>query len=131
MKTVLFAAALILAAAATPAAAADDVCLMHRYVDGWGTRGDHELVISDRFGRKYLASLAGYCVDLDFSMGIGIRSLGGGGGSCVDRGDRIVMRGDGGMRNDSCWITKIERYTPEMQAAYKAALEAKKSRHTD
>ena len=28
-------------------------------------------------------------------------------------------------QNDSCWIVKIERYTPEMEKAYKAALEAK------
>jgi hypothetical protein len=127
MKTVLFAATLFLAAAATPAFGADNTCLMHRYVDGWGTRGDHMLVINDRFGRKYLATLAGYCVDLDFSMRVGIHSLGGGGGSCVERGDRIVMLSPGGMHNDSCWITKIELYTPEMQKAYKAALEAKKN----
>ena len=136
MKTILIATALLLAvaapAAAAPASAADDVCLMQRYVDGWGTRGDHELVINDRFGRKYLASLAGYCGDLDFSMTVGIHSLGGGAGSCVERGDRIVMRGGGAMgHDDSCWITKIVRYTPEMQAAYKAELEAKKGGHAN
>ena len=136
MKTVLIATALLLAAAApaaaAPASAADDVCLMHRDVDGWGSHGDHAMIIDDRFGRKYLVSLAGYCGDLDFSFGVGIRSPIGGGLSCVERGDRIVMRGGGAMpHNDSCWITKIVRYTPEMQAAYKAELEAKKSGHAN
>ena len=128
MKTLLLATTLFLAAAATSAFAADNACLMQNYVDGWGTRGDHELVISDRFGRKYLASLAGYCADLDFSTAVGIRSPGGGGGnSCVDRGDKVVMRGSGMMGGDSCWVTKIERYTPDMEKAYQAALEAKKT----
>ena len=132
MKTVLFATALLLAvaapAAAAPASAADDVCLMHRDVDGWGSHGDHAMIVNDRFGRKYLVSLAGLCSDLDFSFGVGIRSLGGRTFGCVERGDRIVMQGGGAMpHNDSCWITKIVRYTPEMQAAYKAELEAKKN----
>ncbi|MGC9954637.1 MAG: DUF6491 family protein [Rhizomicrobium sp.] len=127
MKTVLFAATLFLAAAAAPAFAADDACLMQRYVDGWGTHGDHSLVVNDRFGRKYLLGLAGYCADLDYSMAVGIRSPGGGGDSCVERGDKIVMRGSGMMGGDSCWVTKIERYTPDMEKAYQAALDAKKN----
>ena len=141
MKTVLLAATLFLAAAvpavaasavAAPASTTDNSCLMHNYVDGWGTRGDHELVVNDRFGRKFLLTLAGYCTDLDYSMAVGIRSPGGGGYSCVERGDKIVMRGGGAMRGPSaCWVTKIERYTPEMEKAYKAALEAKKNEHTN
>jgi hypothetical protein len=132
MKTVLFAAALFLAAAvpvvAAPASTTDDACLMHRYVDGWGSHGDHAMIVNDRFGRKYLLSLAGYCSDLDFSMAVGIRSPVGGGYSCVERGDKIVMRGGGVMSGPSaCWITKIERYTPEMEKAYKEAQEAKKN----
>jgi hypothetical protein len=39
------------------------------------------------------------------------------------------MRGGGAMGGPSaCWITKIERYTPEMEKAYKASLEAKKNK---
>jgi hypothetical protein len=60
-------------------------------------------------------------------MALGIRSFGGG-DSCVERGDKIVMRGGGAMSGPSaCWITKIERYTPDMEKAYHAALEAKKT----
>ncbi|HEY0281584.1 MAG TPA: DUF6491 family protein [Rhizomicrobium sp.] len=129
MKTVLFAATLLLAAVAAPAFAADNSCLIHRYIDGWGAHGDHAMIVNDTFGRKYLLSLAGYCSDLDFSMAVGIRSPIGGGNFCVGRGDRIVMRGGGAMaRNDTCWVTKVERYTPEMEKAYRAQLEAKKNK---
>jgi hypothetical protein len=129
MKTILFAATLLLAAAAAPASATDDTCLMHRYVEGWGSHGDHAMIVNDRFNHKYLLSLAGYCTDLDFSMAVGIRSpIGDDGNSCVERGDKIVMRGGGAMSGPSaCWITKIERYTPDMEKAYQAALEAKKT----
>ena len=125
MKKTLILALLL---AVAPALAADDTCLMHRYVDGWGAHGDHAMIVNDRFGRKYLVSLAGLCSDLNFSFGVGIRSPAGMTFGCVERGDRIVMRGGGAMgHNDSCWITKIERYTPEMEKAYKAELEAKKN----
>ena len=136
MKTVLLAASLFLAvtvpAVAAPASSSDNVCLRHDEVDGWGSHGDHAMIVNDRFGRKYLLTLAGYCSDLDFSMAVGIRSPVGGGLSCVERGDKIVMRGGGTMGGPSaCWITKIERYTPEMAKAYKEAQEAKKNQHAD
>jgi hypothetical protein len=128
MKTVFLAAALLLAAAVTPAFAAGNTCLIREDIDGWGAHGDHAVIINDKFGRKYLLSLAGYCADLNYSFAVGIRSLDSGGLSCVERGDRIVMRGGGAMgHNDSCWVTKVERYTPEMETAYKAELEAKKN----
>jgi hypothetical protein len=127
MKTILLAATLILAAAAAPASAADDACLMHRYIDGWGAHGDHAMIVNDKFGRKYLLSLAGYCEDLDFSMAVGIRPPGGMTGFCVERGDRIIMRGGFTSHGSICWVTKVERYTPEMEKAYKEALEAKKN----
>ena len=130
MKTTIIAAALLMAASAAPALASD-TCLMKHDVDGWGVRNEHTLIVNDRFARKYLVSVAGWCQDLNFSMGIGIQSVGGG-NSCVDRGDRIVMRGGGAMdHNAICTITKIERYTPEMEKAYKDALEAKKHEHVD
>ena len=123
MKTTIIAAALLMAATAAPALASD-VCLMNRDVDGWGTRDAHTLIVNDRFARKYLLSVAGWCQDFDFSLGLGIRSFGGE-NSCVDRGDHIIVRGGPVPdRNAICTITKIERYTPEMEKAYKAAREA-------
>lgn len=131
MKTLLFSAALLLTAAVpacaeTTAPATDNACLMHHDIDGWGAHGDHAMIVNDRFGRKYLVSLAGLCNDLDFAMGVGLRSPGGMGGDfCVEKGDKVVMRGGGVMPGPSaCWVTKVERYTPDMEKAYRASLEA-------
>ncbi|MDE2181724.1 MAG: hypothetical protein KGJ78_01745 [Alphaproteobacteria bacterium] len=127
MKTKFLTAALLLAAMAAPAFAANQTCLQRNQIDGWGARDDHSMIVNDIFGKKYLLTLAGLCSDINFSMGVGIRSLGPTNGtSCVDRGDHIVMRGVGVMpHNDTCWIQKIEPYTPAMEKADKAAREAR------
>ena len=117
-------AAFVLAAA--PAFAADTnthPCLMHRDVDGWGARDNHSMVVNDRFGRKYLVSLAGLCGDINFAFGAGFRSVGGNfPGSCVERGDNVILRGGGAtFPHVTCWVTKVQPYTPEMQQADKLA----------
>ena len=127
MKIKLILAGLLLAAAATPAFAAgpnDNVCLRYNQVDGWGARDKHSMVVNDRFGRKYLVTLGGLCDDLNFAFGAGFRPLGGA-GFCVDRGDRVVMRGGGvTFPHSTCWVAKVQLYTPEMRDADKVAREA-------
>lgn len=127
MKTKIFLAALLLASA-VPAIAADTdsaprkndyVCLRYHDVDGWGARDKHSMVVNDRFGRKYLVSLAGLCDDLNFSMGAGFRPLGGA-SFCLDRGDRVVMSG-AITRTSACWVNKVQLYTKDMEAADKLA----------
>lgn len=132
MKTKLFLAALLLA---SPAFAADDsappatpaktsVCLQHSDVDGWGARDKKSMIVNDRFGRKYLVTLNGICDDVDFAFGAGFRPPGGvpSWGMCVDRGDRVVLRGGGAMpHNDTCWVNKVVPYTKDMEAADKQA----------
>jgi hypothetical protein len=128
MKTTILTGALLLSAAipaladpsATPQPANRNVCLYSHEIFGWGSRDDHSLVVSDKFGRKYLVSVAGACNDLNWAFGVGIRSFGGG-HTCVDRGDHIEMRGGGVMGPSVCWVTKVQSYTPEMQQADKAA----------
>jgi|GEM_PF-930719 len=133
---IILAATLLAALFAGPAAAADNnnassnanVCLRHGDVDGWGARDKHSMVVNDRFGRKYLVSLAGLCEDLDFAFGAGFRQMGMTmPGSCVDRGDRVVMRGGGVSRvaNDTCWVTKVQLYTKDMEHADKLARQNK------
>lgn len=125
MRIKLFLAALVLAAAVAPAYAANNtVCLRHSDVDGWGARDRHSMVVNDRFGRKYLVSLSGLCDDLNYSFGMGFRALGGMNiGTCVERGDRIVMRGGGAsmVGNDTCWVQKVQPYTKDMEQADKLA----------
>jgi hypothetical protein len=113
MKAKLFLAALALFAtpvASTVPAAASDVCLRHMDVDGWGSRDDHSVVVNDRFGRKYLLSLSGLCSDINWAFGVGFRSVGGNfPGTCVERGDQVLMRGGGvtpmSARNSTCWVS--------------------------
>lgn len=128
MKTKLALAVLVLAGTAAPAFAGDNVCLRHDDVDGWGARSDKSVVVNDRFGRKYLVSLAGLCKDLNWAFGMGFRPLGGvAGANCVDRGDRLIMRGGGvsAAGSGSCWVTRVQLYTPDMAKADKAARENK------
>ena len=132
MKNTFILAAAVLLAAAVPASAADTapakaashVCLQRSHIDGWGARDKKSMIIDDIFGKKYLLNLAGACDDLQFSMAAGVKGFGGP-GMCVERGDKIVMRGGGVGMHGPCWVTKVQYYTPEMAAADKAAREAK------
>jgi Family of unknown function (DUF6491) len=134
MKIKLILAAMALAAIAAPAYASDNVCLRHYDVDGWGARDNHSMVVNDRFGRKYLISLSGICNDLPFSFGVGFRPFGGFAnmGTCVERGDRVVMRGGGATRlsSQTCWVTKVQPYTKEMEQADRLAKQEHKPLNT-
>lgn len=114
-----------------PAKPADKVCLRHDMVDGWGSRDNHSMIVNDRFGKKYLVSLRGLCNDLPFAFGMGFDPPGRAPtfGTCVDRGDRLVMRGGGASRmsNGTCWVDKVQLYTKEMEAADKTARAAKEA----
>jgi len=126
MKTLLIATFLLLTA---PAFARGD-CLARHDVDGWGTHGQHALIVNDRWRHEYLVSVAGWCSDLQQSWAISIRTLSGfDDNSCVGRGDRIVPRGPGTMPGESCTITAIEPYTADMQKAYEAELAARHHPH--
>lgn len=126
MKIVPIIAALLLTAAVP--AFASDVCIQNDKIDGWAARDAHSLVVSDVFRKKYLLSVAGWCQDLDFSLGISLGSRFGSGSTCLERGDHVVARGPGVTTPHAiCTITKIELYTPEMEKAYKDALEAKRN----
>lgn len=123
MKSPLFAMAL-LAAAAVPAYAGNSVCLYHRYVDGWTVRNKTSMVVNE-LGRKYLVNLQGDCSDLPFATRMGFTTPGNvPGPNCVDHGDSVVMRGGSVVPMPGiCWVAKVQRYTPAMQAADKAARE--------
>lgn len=121
LATAFLVAAPAIAADNGPAAPGNQVCLRHDEIDGWGARNDHSVIINDRFGKKYLVKLEGICNDLNFSFGMGIRPFGHvpAFGTCVERGDRIVMRGGGATRMDSnsCWVTGVQAYTKDMEKA--------------
>ncbi len=134
MKTKLVLAVAALAAMTAPAFAANatnggghGICLLNRDVDGWGTRNNHSMVVNDRFGRKYLVTLYGLCNDLPYSMGMGFRPVGRmvNMGTCVERGDRVIMRGGGATRlsSQTCWVQNVRPYTKQMEHADRFARE--------
>lgn len=130
--------AIAFAALAVPACAGDsapeapakqNVCLQRHRIDGWASRDAHTLVVSDIFRKKFLLTVNGWCQDLDFSMGLSFHTPGGGDYTCLDRGDYVVPHGGGVMpaRGARCYITKIEAYTPQMEAAYREAKDREKA----
>jgi hypothetical protein len=75
---------------------------------------DRALVVIDKAQRRYRVSLLGPCAGLDFNMGIGIKSHGIGGLSCVSRGDNIISH-DPGVAGNRCTISRVEPYTVAME----------------
>lgn len=127
MKYGVFAAAA--AVMVTGLAYAKEPCLQRSMIGGWGARDSHTLVVDDNFGKKYLLTVAGWCQDLEFGMGLSIHSTFGNAASCISRGDWVVPHGGGVIpaRGARCTITKIELYTKEMEKAYRDAKAAKKA----
>jgi hypothetical protein len=111
--------ALLLAAAAalllaTPAAAAHRVCLRHGEVDNWKSIDAKTIVLEDRGHKKILAKLIGTCSNLNFDLGIEIRSPGATYLSCIEPGDIVVTRDNGA--GGRCSIVSVEPYTGSMKA---------------
>lgn len=133
MKTFVLAASVAAAIAATGASFAGEPCLQRNLIYGWGARDANHVVVDDKFGKKYLLTLSGWCQDVEWGLGLSVHSFGGNELACVSRGDWVVPHGGGvtpapGAR---CMISKIELYTPEMEAAYKAQKAAAKKAKED
>jgi len=136
MKTISLmlagAAALICSHAlvSTPALADDTAnqpqpkaCLRFGEIYNWKAVDPKTLIIEDDRHQKFKVGLMSYCPNLAFKEAIGIKSMGATYLSCVDRGDDIVVHDFGFPQH--CPIVSIELYTKEMEAADKAAAEAK------
>lgn len=103
-------------------------CLMRDQIDGWGARDAHTLVVNDRFGKKYLLTVTGWCQDIEYGFGMSFRGpIGSTSHTCLERGDTVVPHGGGASPalGARCTITGIEPYTPEMEKAYRDAKAAK------
>lgn len=110
-----------------------NICLDRSRIDGWAARDAHSLVVSDIFRKKFLVTVNGWCQDIDFSFGIRFVSPAGAAFTCLDRGDYVVPHGGGviPVRGARCYITKIEAYTPQMEAAYRDAQAKAKAKAKD
>jgi hypothetical protein len=127
MKIRTFAVAAI-ALLVTAPAYAKEPCLRNIDIYSFNAPNDRTVIVETNRHDKYKLSLMGTCWNLDFKERIVFRTIGGSELSCLSRGDQVISR-DLGSRQ-TCSITRIERYTPAMQAADKAAKEAKKNKST-
>jgi hypothetical protein len=124
-KTLLIAAAL--AALAPSAALADGrPCLREGFIYSWNAINDKTLIVEDQSHVKFRLGLMGVCSDLKFHERLAFKAVGGMELSCLSTGDEVITREFGTGERLPCAITKVEYYTPEMQAADKAAEAAAK-----
>jgi len=130
--TILLAAGLaalvsIPASAQPPAAAPIRACLRFGEIYNWKALDNKTLIVEDNFHKRFKVALMGYCPDLAFKERVGFRSPGSMELSCLSPGDDVLVHnfGAGGQR---CPIKSIASYTPEMEAADRAAAEAAKER---
>jgi len=114
-KTAFAAALFAMGLGATlPAAAQTQSCIAPINFDSWRSVNDHTVVLTDKRRHDWRVSLAPGCFNLDFALGIGVKSFTTSRLQCISRGDYIVVPRDVGMPGERCMITKVEPYTAEM-----------------
>ncbi|HTW35473.1 MAG TPA: DUF6491 family protein [Rhizomicrobium sp.] len=101
-------------------------CLQIGQIWNWHALNDKTRIVEDNWHQKWKLSLMGTCINLTFKERVGFQSIGGFGGlTCLSKGDNVLIRNPGFPQR--CPITDIVRYTPQMEAADKAAAAAKKA----
>jgi hypothetical protein len=122
MNIKLFSALAVAALAATPVLAAPS-CLQLGQIYSWNAPDNKTLIVEDNWHQKFKLSLMGYCQNLTFKERIGFKAFGGTQLSCLSKGDYVLVRDPGFPQR--CPIMDIVPYTPQMEAADKAAKAAK------
>lgn len=123
MKTLFFAAfgaTLLLAGQASAA----DSCLRIGRIYSWNAPNNKTLIVEDELHSKYKVDLLGICIGLTLRTDIAFKTTIGTQLSCVSRGDSVVYH-EGGLGEQRCTVKNVTPYTPEMEAADKAAAAAK------
>lgn len=111
--------------ATTPAMAASS-CLQIGQIWSWNAPDNKTLIVEDNWHQKWKLSLMATCINLSFKERVGFQTIGGFTGlSCLSKGDNVLVRNPGFPQR--CPITSIVPYTPQMDAADKAAAAAKKA----
>ena len=110
--------------AAAPAYAAPS-CLQVGQIWSWNAPNDKTLIVEDNWHSKWKVSLIGPCMNLTFKERVGFKAFGGTSLSCLSKGDSVLVRDPGFPQR--CPIVNIVPYTPQMEAADKAAAAAKKN----
>ena len=124
MRKALLALAVLASATATPAMA-DRACLRFGYIYNWNALNTRTLIVEDESHKKFKLGLIGICDNIRYHERLAFQSRGSLGISCLEPGDAVITR-EFGIGPSKCAITSIEAYTPQMEAADKAAAHAAK-----
>jgi hypothetical protein len=98
-------------------------CLELGRIWSWKVIDNKTLIVEDDTHQKFKMSLMGFCPDLQFKERIAFKSVGGSELSCLGMGDYVLAHDI--AIPDRCPITSVVPYTPQMEAADKAAAAAK------
>jgi len=102
-------------------------CLRQREIyDFQPVAGNRSLVVIDRARARYRVNFMGTCYNLQYHLGVGFKTHGIGGLSCLAKGDSVVIRDVVGP--NQCVIQDIQVQTPAMDQADAAAAAALKKR---
>jgi len=116
------------APSAPVAAPTDRPCLQQRNIyDYQLVPGNRSLVVIDLARKRYRLNFIGTCYNLKYHIGIGFRTFGVGGLSCVDKGDSVIIRDV--ATPGPCIIKDIQYQTPAMDQADAAAAAAAKAKN--
>ncbi|HWA90685.1 MAG TPA: DUF6491 family protein [Rhizomicrobium sp.] len=102
-------------------------CLRQSQIYNWNALDDRTVIVENDFHQKFKLSLMVPCLNMQFHERLGFKVFGGTGLSCVSKGDSVISGSSIGPQ--SCPISKIEVYTPEMEKADKDAKAAAKAEH--
>lgn len=111
-------AAVLPAGAQTPPPAAPrtpDCLRIANIYDYTPVPGNRALIVTDRARRKFKLTFMGQCAGLQYHMGLAFKSMGTGGLSCMDKGDKVVTHDVAGI--PECIINSVVPYTPQMEKA--------------
>ena len=124
MRKALLALVVMATATATPAVAGR-ACLRFGYIYNWNALNTRTLIVEDEWHKKFKLGLIGICDDIRYHERLAFQSRGSLALSCVSAGDEVITH-EVGLGPSRCAVTSIEAYTPQMEAADKAAARAAK-----
>jgi len=125
MRNALLALAVLASATAATPAMADRACLRFGYIWNWNALNSRTLILEDEWHKKFKLGLIGVCDDIRYHERLAFQSRGSLALSCVSPGDEVITH-EAGLGPSRCAVTTIEAYTPQMEAADKAAARAAK-----
>ena len=125
-SVLLSAAALCAAPLAAQAQAPAPDCLRVGQVDSFSAikGNDRAFVVIDKLHRRFKVTLMNRCPGVEYNFGVGFKTLETGRLACINRGDTVFAR-DVTMAGGRCPISRVELYSPAMEAADRSAAQTK------